>query len=480
MKQSFPAGVKTLFLILAFAIIPFSILYSSIMLYATNQLHLSDSVATGITASYLAFNSGLSLLGGYVVGRYLSYRIAFIIAMLAQVIGCCLLSVPSLLTFSWGLAAILVGACFAVTCINCMLTQLFNSEDKRYSIKNLGAFLGFAVSGYCQLHDKYHELFLLGALGNIFAAIITLVNWKTLRDINTHLVTLSCSKKTVAALKGILIVIGLLFSLRLLLGHANLSNNLVMSVGIAMILVISFIAIQQKTDVERNKIWAYLILSFTALIFWTLYLSAPMALIIFIERNVNLHYLGTLIAPQWVQNINTLVIILGGPVLSVVFNKMREQGIQFTIATQFSIALLLIGIALAILPLGIHYSNSQGYTSFNWVLMSYILQSSGELFLSPIGYAMVGQLIPVRLQGLLMGTWLMITGVSATTAEYFAKMALQHTQSIDPLVTNQSFSHAFGLLGWISIASALILYVISPWLTRLTQEYRLNLSVMPA
>ena len=33
--------------------------------------------------------------------------------------------------------------------------------------------------------------------------------------------------------------------------------------------------------------------------------TAPMGLNLFIERNVDRHFLGLLIAPQWVQNINT-------------------------------------------------------------------------------------------------------------------------------------------------------------------------------
>ena len=125
------------------------------------------------------------------------------------------------------------------------------------------------------------------------------------------------------------------------------------------------------------------------------------------------------------------------------------------------------------LPIGIYFANAQGYVNFNWILISYILQSIGELFISPIGYAMVGQLAPVHLQGLMMGTWLMITGVAATLSGYFSNMALGSTHSTDPLLTNPSFSHTFGLLGYSAIATGIVLLIFIPLITRLTQEKKL-------
>ncbi len=127
-----------------------------------------------------------------------------------------------------------------------------------------------------------------------------------------------------------------------------------------------------------------------------------------------------------VQNINTVVIIIGGPLLSFIFTNLRERGININIPLQFSFALLLIGLGFAILPVGISFANAAGFVNFNWIFASFILQSIGELFISPIGYAMVGQLAPVHLRGLMMGVWLMITGVSAILSDHFSKMALGH------------------------------------------------------
>ncbi|EKD54456.1 MAG: hypothetical protein ACD_60C00079G0009 [uncultured bacterium] len=478
-----PKGAGALFFIQMFATLAFSVLYSTLVLYLTKtkNLHINDTTANGITASFVAFNFALHLLGGYVGGRFLSYRSLFSIGMCLQVIGCVFISIPSTTPLFWGLAAFLTGAGLNVTCINCMLTQLFKPDDKRreaaflwnYSGMNMGFFIGFSVSGYLQLQNAYHELFLFAGIGNLITLLLTAFKWNSLNDSNTSFIRLPKADKLRANLKGAFFILLLVLSLRVLIKNENISNSLIMLAGIFMAFVIAYLAIKQPSIEESKKIWAYLILALTSLVFYTLYQLAPMGLTLFIERNVDRHYLGMLIAPQWVQNINTVVIIIGGPLLSVIFTSMRNRGTQLTIPVQFGIALLLIGLSMLILPVGIYFANALGYTNFNWILVSYILQSIGELFISPIGYAMVGQLAPMHLQGVMMGTWLMVVGVAATLSGYFSNMALGSSNSTDPLLTNASYSHTFGLLGWAAIATGIVLLFLIPFITRLTQEKKL-------
>src|SRR5258707_1345484 len=119
-----PQGAGALFLIQMFSTLGFSVLYSTLILYATDWLHMSDTLATSITGSFVALNFFLHLLGGYIGGRFLSYRSLFAVGMLLQGIGCALISVPDTNHLLWGLSAFLAGSGLNVTCINCMVTQL--------------------------------------------------------------------------------------------------------------------------------------------------------------------------------------------------------------------------------------------------------------------------------------------------------------------------------------------------------------------
>lgn len=475
-----PTGAGALFIIQIFSTLSFSVLYSTLILYATQGLHMNDSLATSITGSFVALNYFLHLLGGYIGGRYLSYRSLFSVGMVLQVLGCLLISHPDPSWLLWGLSSFLGGSGLNVTCINCMVTQLFEPDDKRreaaflwnYSGMNIGFFVGFAIGGYFHLNHNYMQLFLLSALGNLIALALTGYNWRLLKDRDTTYLALPLTTQQRYRWIGVGMIVMLVLALRGLLEHTTFCNQLIMIIGVAMLGLIVVLSLKEQTPASRHKMWGYIILALASLIFWALYQLAPMGLNLFIERNVDRHMWGIIIAPQWVQNINTVVIILGGPLLSVVFTQLRERGININIPLQFSMALLLIGVAFAILPIGIHMANAQGFVNFNWVLASYILQSLGELFISPIGYAMVGQLAPLRLRGLMMGMWMMVTGIAAILSDQFSKMALSATDSSAPLLTNAGYSHTFGIVGWTSICAGILLFLCIPMIAKLTQEKR--------
>jgi len=477
-KILIPKGAGALCLIQIFATLSFSVLYSTLILYVTQGLHMDDRLATSITGSFIALNYFLHLLGGYIGGRYLSYRSLFSLGMVLQFIGCLLISVPNTSHLLWGLSAFLGGSGINVTCINCMVMQLFEPEDKRretaflwnYSGMNIGFFIGFSIGGYFHLHQAYRELFLLSSFANLIALIVTFYNWKQLKDRNTSFVDYLTTAKKQRQLWGFTIVIMVVLILRALLGHTTLCNQLILVIGTCMLALIFMLTLKQSDKVARNKMWAYIILGLSSIIFWAFYQLAPMGLNLFIERNVDRHFFGFLIAPQWIQNINTIIIITGGPLLTVLFAHLRKRNINISIPLQFSLALILIGLGFSILPLGISLANSQGYTHFNWILASYALQSLGELFISPIGYAMVGQLAPLRLRGLMMGIWMMNIGIAAILSGHLSKVALGPSTSTDPLITNVSYSHTFGLLGWSAMVAGILLFICIPLMIRLTQE----------
>lgn len=478
-KKLFPKGTYALAAMQLFSTIGFAVLWSTLVLYLTQSLQLSDTLATGIVATFSAFNYGLHLLGGYFGGRLLSYRKLFVMGVLLQVVGCLTIAYQTTAHLYWGLALFLAGSGLNVTCINMMMTQLFEPDDKRregafllnYSSMNLGFIIGFIVAGHYQLTQDFHALFNFAGYGSAVAIVLTLLNWSKLKDRTTPFAGLPSKAQFQRGVWAVTVIALLVLGLKWLVENANFSNNLVATVGVIMLVVMIVLAMRQPTSDVRNKIFAYIILTIAGLSFFVIYQLLPMSLTLFAARNVNLHFLNYTIAPQWIQNINAGVIIIGGPVLAILFKRMRDRGMIISIPLQFSASLILTGIGVALLPLGISMAHD-GITSFNWIIATYVLQSTGELLISPIGYAMIGQLAPARLQGIMMGTWMMVNGVAATLVHFLSNFSLGDLSSVDPLVTNPAYSYIFNLLGWTAIGFGLLLLVISPWLKRLIGEIK--------
>lgn len=477
-NKAIPKGRLALFLMQVFSMFAFAVMQSTMILYLTGGLHLKDHFSTALTAGFIALNFSLHLLGGFVGGRFLSYRGLFILGMLLQAAGAIIIAIPHFSSLILGLSVFLAGCGLDVVCINCMLTQFFHPNDKRreaaflwnYSGKNIGFFLGFTISGFFQLYKAFHWLFLIAGLGSLIAVLLAVYHWKLLRDQNT-IFSLSVDKKR-RAFFAFKIMIVLIFILMLLLYHARFLNALILSIGGFVALLFTFLAGKEKDPKKGKKIWAYLILTISSLIFWTLYQMAPIGLTLFFDRNVNKIFFGVLIPPQWMQNINTVVVILGAPFMAWVNGLLRKKGYKISIPFQFTTALFLIGIGFLLLPIGIYYASVDGYSSIWWTLLCFFFISIGELFIAPIGYAMIGQLLPVQLQSLAMGAWLMVRGVAVTLSSYFSQFALGKEGIRDPIHTNQTYSLAFLELGLFAILGAVILLLIRRFLHRLIQEQK--------
>ena len=472
-----PEGTAALFFIQIFATLGFAVLYSTLVLYATKHLHLGVKQATMLMGVFGAFNYGLHLFGGYLGGRFLSNRNLFVGSMGLQVIGCGCIAFGTLASLYIGLALFLTGSGLNVTCINMMLTQRFTPEDPRregaflwnYAGMNVGFFVGFSAAGYFQATESYSSLFIFATIGNFSAIVLALCNWKTLSDRNTPLLDKMPKQFRLRQLAGIGILIGLVPVVWLMLQRPGGTETIIKLICAAVALTLIYLTVSHRDRREQRNMTAYLILTVGSLMFWSLYQMAPSGLMLFAVNNVNLMVGPVKIQPQWIQNINTVCIVLGGPVLASLFTRMRARGWRIDIPQQFALSLLLMALAFLILPLGIKLAGADGKSAFAWLFWSYVLQSIGELLISPIGYAMIGKLAPRQYQGVMMGSWMLWTGLASLFAGDFSGMIPEPTGT-STLATNAGYAKLFAELGLGSLLVGIALVALIPFLRKLITD----------
>ena len=472
-----PEGTAALFFIQVFATLGFAVLYSTLVLYATRHLHFPARDAAAIMGVFGAFNYGLHLFGGYLGGRFLSNRNLFVGGMVLQVLGCACISGGTVATLYWGLALFLTGSGLNVTCLNMMLTQRFAPADTRregaflwnYAGMNVGFFVGFAVAGHYQLTESYASLFLFATVGNFLAIVLAGFNWKALTDLNTPLLSATPGQFKARFIVGVLILLGLVPILWILLQHRESTETLLKAICALVAAVLVYLTLKHRDPVEKNNMWAYLILALGSLMFWALFQMAPSGLQLFAVNNVNLHVWGVEVAPQWIQNINTVVIVVGGPLMAALFFRLRARGWTIDLPKQFAVALILMGFGFLALPAGISLADDQGKVAFVWLFASYVLQSIGELLISPVGYAMIGKLAPREYQGIMMGSWMLVTGLASLFAGDFSGMIPEPAGST-ALSTNPAYASLFAQLGWGSTAVGIVLVLLIPFLRKLIKD----------
>jgi POT family proton-dependent oligopeptide transporter len=265
------------------------------------------------------------------------------------------------------------------------------------------------------------------------------------------------------------ILVGLVPVVWVLLQHPGGTETLVKGICALVTLALVWLTFRHPDAREKNNMWAYLVLTIGSLVFWALYQMAPSGLQLFAVNNVDRHVWGFVIAPQWIQNINTVVIVVGGPLMSALFGRLRARGWNIDVPRQFAASLILMGLGFLALPLGIAVARGDGMVAFSWLFLSYVLQSIGELLISPVGYAMIGKLAPRQYQGVMMGAWMLVTGLASLFAGDFSGMVPEPAEGT-ALATDPVYSKLFAELGAGSLLVGVVLVALIPFLGKLITD----------
>ena len=473
--QHMPSGFWAIFSLQIFATMSYAVMYATLDLYMKDTLGMPAQQANIITGVFLAMNYTLHLLAGIIGGKLLSYRTILLISIPLQILGNIILSHGSMASLYLGLALMVTGTGTMTTCINMLLSQLFEPQDERrelgflvnYAGMNMGFFLGFYMVGYFQMHKAYGTLFSASAIASATAFGILVHFWKQWHDHHTTLTQCNHKQRHTRHVAGWALMLLLIPILYALLHHPELGDRLILSIGIIMLLCLLCITLRQK-GIVRRKMVGFLILLLAAQSFWLVYQLIPMALTLFAKYNVNRTIMGYTIPTGWIQNFNTITIILFAPILAWGFKCLRDHGMRITVPIQFSLGIGLVALGLMILPIGIRHANAAGLTALGFVCATYFIQAIAELCINPVSFAMVGRYIPDTLQSFAMGMLLLNAGVAAVLASRISNLAAG--RSDDPLISNANYSHTFSMMGWSTLVVALSLVLLLPVLHRLLKR----------
>jgi len=459
-EAKFPPGVFVIFSLLLLVMVGFSVVFTLLVLYCTRRLGMSDDHAYALSAAFNALVFSLSVPGGYLGGRYLGYRFAVMVSLVLAIIGLFIMAIPTVVALYWGLAIFTVSNAIVMPCLFVLLGRLYHTSDVRreagftvaYIGMNLGSFFAAACSGVIANNLGYGAAYLVGGMAAVVCLVLFLVYRKDFRPRkkDNQLTKLRPDAIRRHRRAGFLWILVSLPITAILLHFADFCTVSLIVLGIFCVFFVLRLAFKESKQ-YRNKLIVFLVLNIVSVMFWALYTLAPSALTIFISHNVDRHLFGFEIPAATYYSLNPLFIVLIGPLLGMLWLYLNKHGKRISTPIKFSISLFLMGAGYLILVPAIGAHNAAGYVAMGWIVLSFFLQATGELFIGPVGYAMVGELVPPRLEGVMMGVWQLAAGVAASVAGYLAQYTTTPTHAVNPLLTNTTYSHAFGTFGWVSV-----------------------------
>lgn len=224
--------------------------------------------------------------------------------------------------------------------------------------------------------------------------------------------------------------------------------------------------------VERSRMIVALILIIFSVLFWTLFEQAGSSLTLYADRNTDLAIAGGLRMTAAQTNFfNPGLIVLLAPVFAALWVALGKRGLEPSTPLKFGLGILQVGLGFLVLVLGIeHFVGPDYRVPLIWLFLAYLLHTTGEICLSPVGLSMVTKLSVARVVGLMMGVWFLSSALAHTLAGLIAKATSGETVGgmvIDPAAQLETYRGVFETIGWVGVIIGALLMVLSPLLKRM-------------
>ena len=467
-----PKGLYMLFFAEMWERFSFYGMRALLIFYLVQHWAFADDRSNLIYGSYLSLVYITPVLGGYLADRYLGQRKAVVFGGLLLALGHGFMAFegsggqadPTINVFWLALALIIVGSGFLKANISVMVGQLYSRTDIRrdpaytifYMGINVGAALGTILVGYLGQHPDYGwgYGFGLAGFGMLLGLIVFVLGRGVLNGAGEAPAFLSKSREY--TLYGIgIAAVAVMWGL---IQYADVIQTLLIISGIALLGYVLYESFKLPKE-ARDRMFAILFLIALNPLFWGLFEQAGGSMNLFTDRFVDR---GGVPASLF-QSINPIYIILLAPLFAGLWQWLGTRGREPSAPAKFGLALLQMGLANLVLVWGAEALGVDVTTPVILVFLYYLLATTAELCLSPVGLSAMNRLAPSFLASLIMGAWFYMTAVG----NFVAGKIGEATGGEGGEMTKQGLLDVYELFGWISIGVAVAVLLVSPLVKRL-------------
>jgi POT family proton-dependent oligopeptide transporter len=467
-KQSHPKGLWVLFGTEMWERFNFYGMRAILTLFMVNALAMREDETSLIYGGFLGLCYLTPMLGGFISDRFLGNRNCILLGGTMMAVGQILLfiaanifdtSLSGATSITWfALGIIIFGNGFFKPNISSMVSSLYPKTEKSkldsaFTIFYMGINLGALFSQWLcpligdvkekiKLPDGTYKMledgktfdmvqnvyafkwgFLAAALAMILGTVIFFIlknkyvvtpEGKPIGDLpskNTHTdfeegEAQKAVFSTKALVGAVIAFIVLFFGIRFMTGGTNLVKTIIYPIIYASGLTLAGLIISDSslTKVERQRIIVIYIVSFFVIFFWAAFEQAGSSLTFIASNQTNRNFFGWDMPASMVQIFNGLFVVIFAVPFSIMWDRLRAKGREPISPAKQAIGLAMIALSYFIIAHNVKDLGS-GFLAVKWLVLLYLIQTVGELCLSPIGLSLVGKLSPKRFASLLYGVF---------------------------------------------------------------------------
>ena len=464
-----------------------------LVFYLTKHFLFDQSAAYGIYGAYVTLVYITPVIGGVLADRILGQRRAIMIGAVLLVAGHGLMAVEGepattpgevnpfvLNTFYFALALIIMGVGFLKSNVTTIVGELYPKTDKRrdsaftyfYVGINAGSFFGASLAGFLGETYGWAYGFGLAGIGMLAGLVVFIIGKPLLKGAGEPPNPAALKEKS---------VIGLSNEWTIYLGAAL--GTLVVwylvrdqdTVGILLLVTalatFGYILYRSVFTLEkhaRDRIFAALFLISMNVLFWALFEQAGSSLNVYADERVDRTMFGEEVPASVFQSLNALYIIYLGPVFAALWAFLAKRGMDLTAPQKSGLGIVQLGLGYLVLVWGA--GNGVGPTPVLFIFLIYLLHTTGELFLSPIGLSAMTRLSVRSMVGLIMGAYFLSYAAGNFAASLIAQATVAPGADVLDIYTRY---------GWLAVGVGFGVVLISPLINYLMHLKTLTDDALP-
>lgn len=459
-----------------------------LIFYLTKHFLFSQDAAYGIYGAYTTLVYILPVIGGALADRYLGQRRAVTIGAVLLVCGHALMafegepaSSPEMVdstvlnVFYLALALIILGVGFLKANISAIVGELYEKTDTRrdgaftlfYVGINAGSAFGATWAGYLGETIGWQYGFGLAGIGMLLGLIVFVIGKPLLKGAGESPDEALLFKKRFAGLSTqSLIYIGTLVMLALVWWLVRDQQTVGYVLAVFGLLTVGYIVLKSVFTLaphERDRIFAALILISTQVLFWSLFEQAGSSLNIYADQLADRSFMGGVVPASMFQSLNAIYIIYLGPVFAALWMFLGRRGLEPPAPFKFGLGIIQLGLGFLVLVWGAMSAGQGNLTPMVFIFLIYLLHTTGELCLSPVGLSAMTRLSVPHMVGLIMGTWFLASGAGNFVAALIAQAT--GSEELGGSADQALILEVYSKIGWIAVAVGAGFLVVSPVIT---------------
>jgi len=441
-----PIGLRTLFLTEMWERMSYYGMRALLVLYMTGAvtgfnpgLGWSQIESQAIYGIYSGMVYFMVVPGGWIADNILGHQKAVLIGALIIALGHFTLAIPIEQTFFLGLIFVVLGTGLLKGNISTIVGQLYEGQDDKrdsgytifYMSINIGSTLGFLICSYLGEKIGWHWGFGAAGIGMTFGVIQYIKHRHLLGDAGMHPNEMSDDKRKKltnylkASLVGMFMVIGAgllgFFTIDPRFFAEQFAYFLTIIAGLYFVYLFLFAGLNAA---ERKNLILLFLLFIGAAAFWSGFDQSAGSLNIFARDYTDLSIARYEIPVGWLQFANPVIVVLFAPIFAGIWAQLARKNLDPSLPIKFAIGLLFMALSFLVMIVAVNIALESSPVGMQWLLLTYLLQTWGELALSPIGLSAFSRYGPKRYMGQMFGLWFLASAIGGVLAGLLGGEAL--------------------------------------------------------